>query len=159
MFILGLAGVLGFLAWLFTTYRYPVQSRRVLATYLLAVAFQMIHLSEDYTGNFPHEFVELFDSPREWSERNFLLTFVFFFGVVWGTAAAGALYRFKIANYFIWFYALGAGLVNAISHFVFPILKGGYFPGLYTATGHLLLSLLIYFLIKEAQLLKAQDAA
>lgn len=29
VFSLGLASVLGFLAWLVTTYRYPVQSRRV----------------------------------------------------------------------------------------------------------------------------------
>jgi hypothetical protein len=39
------------------------------------------------------------------------------------------------ANSLLWFYALGAGLIDAISHFVFSILKGGYFPRLYTATG------------------------
>lgn len=36
-----------------------------------------------------------------------------------------------------------AGLLNAIAHFVFPLLHGGYFPGLLTAPGHLLLSLLV----------------
>ena len=55
----------------------------------------------------------------------------------------------------LWFYALGAGLINAVSHFVFPILKGGYFPGLYTAGGHLILSaLLIVFLLQESRRLK-----
>jgi len=50
----------------------------------------------------------------------------------------------------LWFYALGAGLINAVSHFAFPVLKGGYFPGLYTAAGHLALSvLLIVFLVQE----------
>ena len=40
------------------------------------------------------------------------------------------MYQIRIANYMLWFYALGAGLLNAIS---FPIIKGGYFPGVYTA--------------------------
>jgi hypothetical protein len=74
-------------------------------------------------------------------------------------AAAGALYQIRIANYMLWFYALGAGVLNAISHFVFPIIKGGYFPGLYTAGGHLILSaLLIYLLVDESRRLKAEAA-
>jgi hypothetical protein len=85
-----------------------------------------------------------------------LLTFVFAFGALWSLAAAGALYQIRIANYMLWFYALGAGLINAISHFVFPIIKGGYFPGLYTAGGHLIMSaLLIYLLVDESKRRKA----
>ena len=155
--ILGVAAVVAFIAWSRTTLRYPVQSRRVVAVYLLAVAFQLIHLSEEYVGGFPHEFVELFNSPRQWSEQAFLLLFVFGFGALWVTAAAGALYQVRITNYMIWFYALGAGLINAISHFVFPILKGGYFPGLYTAAGHLVLSVIvIYLLVKESRQARQQ---
>ena len=88
--------------------------------------------------------------------RAFLLTFVFGFGALWVLAAAGALYQVRVADYMLWFYALGAGLINAISHFVFPVLQGGYFPGLYTAAGHLLLSALtIYLLITEARTQRA----
>jgi hypothetical protein len=48
-------------------------------------------------------------------------------------------------------------LTNAISHFVFPIIEGGYFPGLYTAGGHLIMSaLLIYFLVDESKPPKAE---
>jgi hypothetical protein len=149
-FILTLSGVLAWLAWIFTTYAHPVRSRKVIAAYLCAVAFQLIHMSEEYVGGFPHEIVQLFNSPRDWSERSFLLTFVFGFGALWILAAAGSLYQIRIANFMLWFYAIGAGLLNAVSHFAFPILKGGYFPGLYTATGHLILSvLLIAFLVQE----------
>jgi hypothetical protein len=155
--ILTVASVLAWVAWVKTTYAYPVRTRKVIATYLCAVAFQLIHMAEEYTGGFPHEFVELFNSPRDWTEKGFLLTFVFGFGALWVLAAAGVLYQIRIANYMLWFYALGAGLINAISHFVFPIIKGGYFPGLYTATGHLILSaLLIYFLVKESKRLRAE---
>ena len=157
-FILVASGWLAFAAWLKTTYIYPVKSRKVLATFLCAVAFQLIHMSEEYVGGFPHEIVDLFHSPRPWSERAFLLTFVFGFGALWCLAAAGALYQIRIANYMLWFYALGAGLLNAISHFVFPIIKGGYFPGVYTAAGHLVMSaLLIRFLLQETARLKAES--
>jgi hypothetical protein len=158
--ILVAAGWLAFAAWLKTTYAHPVRSRRVLATFLCAIAFQLIHMSEEYVGGFPHEIVDLFNSPRAWSERAFLLTFVFGFGALWCLAAAGVLYQVRIANYMLWFYALGAGLLNAISHFVFPIIKDGYFPGVYTAAGHLLMSaLLIRFLLQESARLKAGSAA
>jgi len=45
-----------------------------------------------------------------------------------------------------------------VAHFVFPILEGGYFPGLYTAGGHLIMSaVLICFLVRESRELKAAD--
>ncbi|HET8684115.1 MAG TPA: HXXEE domain-containing protein [Micromonosporaceae bacterium] len=158
--ILTLASVLAYVGWLAASYTHPVRSRKVVATYLCAVAFQFIHMAEEYTGGFPHEIVELFSSPRDWSERSFLLTFVFAFGALWSLAAAGALYQVRVANYMLWFYALGAGLLNAIAHFVFPVIKGGYFPGLYTAAGHLLMSaLLIYFLVEESARLRRDSAA
>ena len=55
--ILGVAGVLAYAAWFATTYRHPISSRRTIAIYLLAVAFQLIHMAEEYTGGFPHEFL------------------------------------------------------------------------------------------------------
>jgi hypothetical protein len=150
MLILSVASVAAFVGWIRTNYRRPVRSRRVIATYLCAVAFQFIHMSEEYNGHFPHEFTQLFRTNHSWSEHAFLIVFVFGFGALWTLGAAGSLYQIRIANYFLWFYALGAGLLNAISHFVFPIIKGGYFPGLYTAAGHLFLSaLLIVFLLRE----------
>jgi hypothetical protein len=158
--ILTVASVVAWVAWLKTTYAYPVRTRKVIAVYLCAIAFQFIHMSEEYVGGFPHEIVELFHSPSQWTEKSFLLTFVFGFGALWILAAAGALYQIRIANFMLWFYALGAGLINAISHFVFPILKGGYFPGVYTAAGHLVMSaLLIYLLIKESKRLRVEAAS
>jgi len=144
------AAIVAYIAWIKTTYAYPVRSRKVIATFLCAVAFQFVHLSEEYLGGFAHGIVALFHSPRSWSERSFLLWAVFGAGAVLVLAAAGALYQIRIANYVLWFYAVGLGLVNAISHFIFPFIKGGYFPGLYTAAGHLIMSiLLIHFLLQE----------
>lgn len=74
------------------SYARPVRSRKVVAVYLCAVGFQLVHMAEEYTGAFPHEIVELFDSPRDWPEREFLLVFVFGFGALCFFAGAGALY-------------------------------------------------------------------
>jgi hypothetical protein len=156
--ILVVASVLGWSGWMTFSYARPVRSRKVIAIYLCAVGFQLIHMAEEYTGGFPHEIVELFDSPRDWPEREFLLVFVFGLGSLYFFAGAGALYRIRVANFFLWWYALGAGLLNGIAHFVFPILKGGYFPGLYTAAGHLVMSaLLIYALVQEERTLRAEE--
>ena len=76
------------------------------------------------------------------------------------TAGAGVLYGSRMANYFLWFYALGAGLINAIAHFVFPLVEGGYFPGLITAPGHRVLSIvLVRFLVIENRELRSSEAA
>lgn len=152
MVILGGAALVAFTAWLKTGYHYPVRSRRVIAVYLAAVGFQFLHMAEEYNGHFPHEFVTLFRTNHGWSEKSFLLTFVFGFGAIWLFAGAAALYQIRMANYFLWFYALGAGAINAVSHFAFAIIKGGYFPSLYTAVGHLFFSgLVLRFLITDAQ--------
>jgi hypothetical protein len=91
--------------------------------------------------------------------RKVVATFVFGFGALWVLAGAGALYQVRIANFMLWFHALGAGLLNAVAHFVFPVLKGGYFPGLYTAVGHLVLSaLLLGLLVQESRRLRARPS-
>lgn len=155
--LVGSAAV-AFFAWLATGYRRPVQSRSVIAAYLGAVAFQIVHLAEEWNQDFPHEFSALTGSSRDWQLDSFLAMFVFAFGALWVAAGAGTLLGLRVANYFLWFYGLGAGLINAIAHFVLPIAAGGYFPGLITAPGHLLCSvLLLRLLVVEDRHLRLTD--
>ena len=158
VFILSGSAVIAFLAWLRTGYRRPVRSRGVVAAYLVAVAFQVIHLSEEWTAGFPHEFTDLAGSDREWSTDGFLAVFVFAAVAIWIAAGAASLFESRAANFFLWYYALGAGLINAVAHFIMPVIKGGYFPGLITAPGHLLLSaLLIRMLLVEDRSLRLRS--
>ena len=131
--ILGVAGVLAFIGWRITTYNNPVESRNVINLYLLAVAIQTIHLGEEVLGGFaPRLSQEFANNPGTWTQTEFLATFVFAFVPLWILAALAMSSRVPIVNaignYFAWFYALGAGLTNAIAHFVFPIISGGYSP-------------------------------
>ena len=156
LFILGLAAVVAYVGWLLTSFRNPIESQQVVYIYLLAVSIQVIHLGEEYLFGFAPRFSSLFDTNIIWNESSFLSVFVFGFVPLWILAALAMLSRIPIlrdfGNYFAWFYALGAGLINAIAHFVFPILVGGYYPGLYTAPLHLAMSIfVIYVLLKETK--------
>ena len=99
-------------------------------------------------GRFGPRFSDQFaGEPGTWTEAEFLVTFVFAGLALWIFAAVAMSSKIPIVNalgnYFAWFYALGAGLLNAIAHFVFPVVVGGYFPGLYTAPLHLIMSLIL----------------
>ncbi len=146
--ILGGAGIVAFIGWGLTTYQNPVESSNVINLYLLAVAIQTIHMGEEYLGRFGPRFSDQFaGEPGTWTEAEFLVTFVFAGLALWIFAAVAMSSKIPIVNalgnYFAWFYALGAGLLNAIAHFVFPVVVGGYFPGLYTAPLHLIMSLIL----------------
>ena len=160
LFILGVAAAAAYLGWLLTSYRNPVESKRVVHLYFAAVAIQVVHLGEEYLFGFAPRFSVLFDTDIVWSERSFLGVFVFGFVPLWILSGLAMISRVPalrdLGTYFAWFYALGAGLINAIAHLVFPLLAGGYFPGLYTAPLHLIMSLiLLHALLKETARVRA----
>ncbi len=113
----------------------------------MAILIQTVHLGEEYIGRFGPRITELFHSDIYWSEPKFLIPFVFVGVPLWISAALAMSVKIPVisalGNYFAWYYALGAGLINAIAHFIFPILSRGYFPGLYTAPLHLIMSLIL----------------
>ena len=157
LYIIVPAVVIPYVVWFRTTYQHPVESKHVIAIYLLAVSFQMVHMAEEYLAGFAHVFSVLC-STEPWSEESFLLIAVFTGMALYTAAGAGMLYRNRVANYFVWYYALGFGMSNAIAHFVFPIIAWGYFPGLYTASMHLVLSVaLVIALVKEYKTTRAQE--
>ncbi len=67
-------------------YKYPVESKGVVALYLGAVSVQIIHLSEEYAFGFPVKFSVLFEA-KDWSMHSFLMTFVFAGAALWVAAA------------------------------------------------------------------------
>lgn len=152
--ITGPAVIIPFFVWLLTSYKYPVESKRVIAIYLFALAVQMIHMSEEYLAGFHSAFQHLFNT-EVWTEQQFMLVAVFLGMTFYLAGGGGMLLGSRAANYLVWFYALGLGLTNAIAHFVMFFINGGYFPGIYTAPLHLFMSVwLIYALVKENRRLR-----
>jgi len=126
--IIGGSGVLAFFAWIFTTFKTPADPGAILPLYLLLVGTELIHMSEEAITDFPGQFGLLFGD-----SFSFFAPMVLFFGGVWVIAGFGLIYRNPVANFFVWFVAIGAGIINGIAHVTFPFLAGTlYFPGLVT---------------------------
>lgn len=130
--IIGGSAVIAYIIWLLTTYRRPVDASQVLPYYLLAVGAQLVHETEEYLAGFPSQFSMLFHIPV-FTDRFFVVTFLLVFSIIWVLAGVGLLYKNPIANFLVWFFAIGPGLVNGVAHFVFPFLAHRlYFPGIIT---------------------------
>jgi hypothetical protein len=130
--IIGGAAVISYIVWLLTTHKTPADPTRVLVPYLLAVGAQLIHETEEYLAGFPSQFSALFHLPA-FTEQFFVVTFLLIFSVIWILAGVGLLYKHPIANFLVWFFVIGPGLVNGIAHFIFPFLAHRvYFPGIIT---------------------------
>ncbi len=128
--IVGGSGTIAYFAWLLTTFRKPADLQRVLSLYLLLVATELIHMTEEVVTGFPEKFPLLFNVAV--TDKAFEASFLFV-SAIGVLAAIGLIYRNPIADYFVWFFAIGPGIVNGIAHFVFPVIAGTYyFPGLIT---------------------------
>jgi Protein of unknown function with HXXEE motif len=130
--IVGGSAIIAFFVWLLTTYRHPVDGRKILPLYILAVAMQFIHMTEEFVAGFPQQFSAL--TGANLSPDTFVLVAVLGFGTVYMLAGLGLVRQNPIANYVLWFFLIGpAGLVNTVAHFTFPLLiRHPYFPGLIT---------------------------
>ena len=105
------------------------------------VATELIHMTEEIVTGFPEKFPLMFNVAvtDKAFEASFLI--VSAIGVL---AAIGLIYRNPIADYFVWFYAIGPGIVNGIAHFIFPVIAGTYyFPGLITVLMPFIVSIIL----------------
>jgi hypothetical protein len=130
--IVGGSAIVAYFVWLLTTYRYPVDGRKILPLYLVAIGMQFIHLTEEYVADIPDNFSALTGS--HFSPNAFVLIAVLAGGIAYLFAGFGLIHHHPVANYLLWFFLIGpVGLVNTIAHFTFPFLAGSaYFPGLLT---------------------------
>ncbi len=137
--IIGGSAALACVAWLLTTYKKPADPDAVLPLYLLVVAFELIHMSEEAMTDFAGEFGRLFGE-----DFSIFAPMVLLFGGIWVLAGYGLIHKNPVANFFVWFVAIGPGVVNGIAHFVFPVLAGTfYFPGLVTVIFPFVASILL----------------
>ena len=131
--IFTVAALIAYIAWLLTTYKRPADPRVLLPLYLLALAGQVVHTTEEYLADFPGAFAALFEIANPVGRDFFAVAIMGGFAAVWVLTAFGLLYRNPFANFLLWFFVIGPGLVNGIAHFAFPfIVEANYFPGLIT---------------------------
>lgn len=120
--------VVAYGAWVFA--RWKNDAAAVLPVYLLAIAMQCLHFTEEYVTGFQHQFPRLFGV--DWSDARFV-TFNMLWLAAFVLAALGVYRRVQLAYLVVLFLGLIGGVGNGVSHLVLSATYGGYFPGVVTA--------------------------
>jgi hypothetical protein len=118
--------------------RWKNDAAAILPTYLLAVAVQCLHFTEEYVTGFQHRFPQLFGD--DWSDARFV-TFNMLWLAAFVLAGLGVYRRVQLAYLIVLFLALIGGVGNGISHLVLSAAHRGYFPGVVTAPFCLLMGI------------------
>jgi Protein of unknown function with HXXEE motif len=120
--------------------RWKNDAATVLPIYLLAIALQCLHFTEEYVTGFQHQFPRLFG--EDWSDARFV-TFNMLWLAAFVLAGLGVYRRVQLAYLIVLFLALIGGVGNGASHLVLSATYRGYFPGLITAPFCLLVGILL----------------
>jgi hypothetical protein len=122
------------------TARWKNDAAAVLPIYLLAIAVQCLHFTEEYVTGFQHQFPELFGI--HWSDARFV-TFNMLWLAAFVLAGLGVYRRVPLAYLVVLFLALIGGVGNGVSHLILSAMSRGYFPGLITAPFCLLMGIML----------------
>ena len=122
------------------TARWKNDAAAVLPVYLLAIAVQCLHFTEEYVTGFQHQFPELFGI--HWSDARFV-TFNMLWLAAFVLAGLGVYRRVPLAYLVVLFLALIGGVGNGVSHLILSAMSRGYFPGLITAPFCLLMGIIL----------------
>jgi len=126
--LLSMGLVIAYLLWSTTLWKNDPAA--VLPPYLLAIAVQCLHFSEEYLTGFQHEFPKFVG--YEWSDARFV-TFNMAWLCVFVLAGIGVYRRVSLAYIVVLFLALAGGIGNGAGHLALSAAQGRYFPGAGTA--------------------------
>ena len=110
--------------------RWRNDAAAVLPIYLLGIAVQCLHFTEEYVTGFQHQFPRLFGD--DWSDARFV-TFNMLWLAAFVLAGVGVYRRVQLAYLIVLFLALIGGVGNGASHLLLSAAYRRYFPGLITA--------------------------
>lgn len=123
--------VVAFVCYLRTSYREMPKAERVLPIYLVALAIQFLHFTEEYVYGFHQRVTEIMAGMPAFNV-NVFVAFNMIAYSLFLLAAVGMYKGLKFSMIIVWFFAI-AFLGNAIWHLLLTLRVGGYFPGLYTS--------------------------
>ena len=110
--------------------RWNTDATTVLPVYLLAIAVQCLHFTEEYLTGFQRQFPRLLGG--EWGDAQFV-TFNMVWLAVFVLAAWGVHQQVRVAYVFVIFLGLIGGVGNGASHLFLSAVNRRYFPGAGTA--------------------------
>lgn len=125
------AMALAFVCYLRTSYREMPKVERVLPVYLIALAVQFLHFTEEYVYDFQSRVTEIMAGMPPFNV-NVFVAFNMIVYCLFLLAGLGMYKGLKLPMIIVWFFAICV-LGNAAWHLLLTIRVGGYFPGLYTS--------------------------
>ena len=131
--IFAVASVGGFILWLFTTFRTPVDTEKIIIPYLFTIILFIVHVYEEYVTDFEAAMTDI--TGFHMLEKNFLTVAAFVAPVIWISGAILLIKKTQIGYYFLSFFFV-AMIIAELSHYIFPFLEDGtfhYVSGMYTA--------------------------
>lgn len=123
--------VLAFVCYLRTSYREMPKVERVLPLYLVALAIQFLHFTEEYVYGFHLRVTEIMVGMPPF-DANVFVAFNMIAYCLFLLGGLGMYKGMKFPMIIVWFFVI-AILGNAIWHPLLAVRVGGYFPGLYTS--------------------------
>ena len=123
----------GFILWMTTTYRTPIDPHKIIVPYLLTVILFIVHVYEEYLTDFEGLVSDI--SGFHVLERDFLTVAAFTAPVLWLAGAILLIKRTHVGYYMLSFFFVAMAIAE-LSHLVFPFLQDGtfhYTSGMYTA--------------------------
>ena len=131
--VFAVASIGGFILWLLTTFRTPIDPEKVIVPCLLAIILFIVHVYEEYVTEFEVAMTDI--TGFHMLERNFLTVAAFIAPILWITGAILIIKRTQLGCYFLSFFFV-AMTIAELAHYVFPFLEDGtfhYVSGMYTA--------------------------
>jgi hypothetical protein len=125
------AMVVAFVCYLRTSYRQMPNVDRVLPVYLIALAIQFLHFTEEYVSGFQSRVSEIMAGMPPFDVKVFV-AFNMIAYCLFLLAGLGMFKGMKFPMIVVWFFSICV-IGNAIWHFLLTLRVGGYFPGLYTS--------------------------
>jgi len=125
------AMVVAFVCYLRTSYREMPNVKRVLPVYLIALAIQFLHFTEEYISGFQSRVSEIMAGMPPF-DGNVFVAFNMIAYCLFLLAGLGMYKGIRFPMIIVWFFAICV-LGNAIWHLLLTLKVGGYFPGLYTS--------------------------
>lgn len=144
------AMILAVVCYFQTSYRQMLNPDRVLPVYLLALAIQFLHFTEEYVYGFHDRVSELMEGMPPFSADVFV-AFNMIAYCLFLLAGVGMYKGMKLPMIVVWFFTIAAALGNAVLHPLLALRVGGYFPGLFTSFAYLIVGPILFIRLWEVR--------
>ena len=144
------AMVVAFVCYLRTSYREMPKAERILPVYLVALAIQFLHFTEEYIYGFHQRVTEIMPGMPPF-DANVFVAFNMIAYCLFLLSGLGMYKGMKSPMIIVWFFTIGGVVGNAIWHPLLAIKVGGYFPGLYTSFAYWIVGPILLKRLRERE--------